>query len=67
VSTKDGGRRRKWVPWHVQTIPQRITIIGRVTLAPMRFMSRFMGSSTRRYGTLLDYQFRNIEESRKFY
>jgi hypothetical protein len=29
-------------------------MMGRVTLAPTRFMSRFMGSSTRIYGTLFD-------------
>jgi len=49
-------------PWHVQTIPQRTTIIGRVTLAPTRFISKFIGSSTRMYGTLFDDQPVNIEE-----
>jgi hypothetical protein len=43
----------KWLPWHAQAIPQRTTITGRVILAPRRFMSRFMGSSIRMYGTLL--------------
>ncbi len=59
---------RKWLPWHAQTIPQRITMMGRVTLAPTRFMSRFMGSSTRIYGTLFDVspEIPIIKEGRKF-
>ena len=55
---------RKMAPWHAQTIPQRTTMIGRVKLAPMRFISRFMGSSTRMYGILFDDQPVNIEEGR---
>jgi hypothetical protein len=37
-------------------------MIGRVTLAPTRFISRFMGSSTRMYGILYDDQPVDIEE-----
>jgi len=40
---------------------------GRVTLAPMRFISRFMGSSTRTYGTLFDDQPVNIGEGKNSY
>jgi hypothetical protein len=62
---KDGGTSGKWQPWHAQTIPQRTTMIGIVTLAPTLFISRFMGSSTRMYGILFDDQPVNtIEEGR---
>ena len=37
-------------------------MIGIVALAPTRFMSKFMGSSTRIYGTLFDNQPVDIEE-----
>jgi hypothetical protein len=39
-------------------------MIGSVTLAPMRFISRFMGSSTRMYGMLFDDEPVNVEEGR---
>jgi len=54
VSAKKGSTSRKWLPWHVQTNPKRAAITGRVTLAPMRFMSKFVGSTMRMCGTLFD-------------
>jgi hypothetical protein len=62
VNAKKGGTSGKWLPWHAQTNPQRTVITGRVTLAPRRFMSKFMGSSIRMYGTLFDDQSKNIRE-----
>ena len=65
VSHKDNDMSGKWLPWHVVTIPQRITIIERVTLAPSRFMSRVMGSTARMYETLFDHQSKYIREGEK--
>jgi hypothetical protein len=41
-------------------------MIGRVTLAPTRFISRFTGSSTRMYGILFDDKPVDIEEGSNF-
>jgi len=67
VSAEKGSNSGKWLPWHVQTTPHSTTITGMVTLAPRRFMSKFMGSSIRIYGTLFDSQSRNIRESGDYY
>jgi hypothetical protein len=65
VSHKNNDMSGQWLPWHAVIIPQRITIIERVTLAPRRFMSRVMGSTARMYETLFDHQAKNIRDSEK--
>ena len=53
AKNSDTGKKVKPVPWQAETTPQRMTIAGRVTFAPRRFMHKFMGNSIRMYGTLM--------------